>query len=188
MSDIDFQNGFACGMATKGLVRSGELYKPICWNDPGIYSYFYMSFKRALSPFSPGMFSESILLYDSGQLTINKIEFVSTGVYKVYCDISNCVLGVNIINKKSTLLSFTSGEALPVFSLTFFVDGLPVYLRVKYAYDAVDFDYGMDLVITQDVDASFGSFDVDPVYESTDYNNPMQHMTISELNISVVLV
>jgi len=28
MSDIDFQNGFVCGMATKGLIKSGVRYEP----------------------------------------------------------------------------------------------------------------------------------------------------------------
>ena len=73
MSAIDFQNGFITGMATKGLVRSGDLYKPLCWNDEGDYSYFYIDFRRVMSGFSSGMFNESIIVHDSEQLKVTQI-------------------------------------------------------------------------------------------------------------------
>lgn len=73
MSDIDFQNGFICGMATKGLVRSGELYKPIIWNDEGVYSYFYIDFRRAMEPFSTGVWNESVVIHDSEQIKATNV-------------------------------------------------------------------------------------------------------------------
>ena len=74
MSDIDFQNGFLCGMATKGLVRSGELYKPLIYNDSGVYSYFYIDFRRAMQAFSTGMFAESIIIHDSSQINVTNVQ------------------------------------------------------------------------------------------------------------------
>ena len=55
---IEFQNGFLCGMATKGLTRSGEYYKPDIWNDEGVYTHFYIDFRREVAPFSTGMWNE----------------------------------------------------------------------------------------------------------------------------------
>ena len=83
MSNIDFQNGFVCGMATKGLTRSGEYYKPIIWNDSGEYSYFYIDFKKSMEFFTLGMFNESIIVHDSEQLPVKGIENISPSVYKI---------------------------------------------------------------------------------------------------------
>lgn len=74
MDQISYQNGFVCGMATKGLVRSGQLYQPIIYNDTGVYDYFYIDFRRALEPFSLGMWNESIVVHDSVQLEVSGIE------------------------------------------------------------------------------------------------------------------
>jgi len=68
VSDIDFQNGYICGMATKGLVKTGDPYEPKVWNDSGEYSYFYIDFKQSLSDFSMGMLTESIIVHDSVQI------------------------------------------------------------------------------------------------------------------------
>lgn len=70
MSNTDFDNGFACGVVLH-IVRSGDMYQPVCRNDSGIYSYFYIDFRRAMMPFSLGMFNESILVYDSVQIRVH---------------------------------------------------------------------------------------------------------------------
>ena len=74
MDQISYQNGFICGMATKGLIRSGQLYQPVIWNDEGVYDYFYIDFRRALEPFSLGMWNESIVVHDNEQLTVTGVE------------------------------------------------------------------------------------------------------------------
>ena len=135
MSQIDFQNGFVVGMATKGLIRSGELYSPRIWNDEGVYSSFYIDFRRNLSVFSLGMFNESIIVYDSEAIEITAVEFVSTGIYRIYGSLLGKIQGVTVVNKKSTLLTTTNGVMLPVFSTMFFVAGLDTYIRRAYAYD-----------------------------------------------------
>lgn len=135
MSSIDFQNGFICGMATKGLVRSGNLYNPTCWNDEGVFDYFYIDFKRGLENFSLGMFNESIIVHDTEQLRVAGVEYVSYGVYKVYCNIADKMNGITVVNKKSTLLTTTSGSLLPVFSVHFYVSGVATYIRKAYVYE-----------------------------------------------------
>lgn len=135
MSDIDFQNGFICGMATRGLTRSGEMYKPNIWNDNGVFNYFYIDFKEPLEKFSLGMFLESIVLYDSESIPITNVEYVSPGVYKVFADISGKINGVTVINKKTTLLNFATGKLLPAFSTLFYVDGVANYVRKAYVLE-----------------------------------------------------
>jgi hypothetical protein len=158
MSDIDFQNGFICGMATKGLVRSGELYKPVCWNDSGVYDFFYINFKRGLSTFSLGMFNESIVVYDSEAVPVTGIEYVSNGLYKVYCDISNKTRGVTVINKKSTLLTTSNGYTLPVFSVIFYVEGLDTYIRRAYAYEKVELRCTDEVTILDNETTEFNEY------------------------------
>lgn len=139
MSDIDFQNGFICGMATKGLVRSGELYKPIIWNDDGVYDYFYIDFRRAMEEFSTGMWNESIVVHDSVQLNVTNVEYVSNGIYKVTCNIDNRVHGITVLNKKTSLLAFSNGQQLPVFSVHFWVAGITPTERLKYLFSQVNY-------------------------------------------------
>ena len=139
MDKVSFQNGFIAGMATKGLVRSGNLYQPLCWNDEGVYSYFYIDFRRSMEAFSLGMFDQSVIVHDSTQLSVTNIEFVSSGIYKVYCDISGKTHGITVLNKKTSLLAFSSGEQLPVFSTHFYVAGIDSYINLKYIYETADF-------------------------------------------------
>lgn len=157
MSDIDFQNGFICGMATKGLVRSGQLYKPTCWNDPGVYTYFYIDFKRGLEDFSLGMFNESIIVYDSEPVPVTGVEFVSNGIYKVYCDIADKTRGVTVVNKKSTLLTQSNGYTLPVFSVVFYVTGLDTYIRKAYVYEKIELD-GSNVTTIDDVSIAYPDY------------------------------
>ena len=135
MDQTSFQNGFICGMATKGLVRSGQLYQPLAYNDKGVYSYFYLDFRRILEPFSIGMFADSIIVSASSVLSVAQIEQVSATVYKVYCDISSQLKGVVVANKKTTRLRFSNGELVPVFSIWFALSGTETQLDVGYFYE-----------------------------------------------------
>lgn len=135
MSNLDFDNGFICGMATKGLTRSGQFYRPNIWNDHGIYSYFYIDFKLPLETFSVGMLKESLIIYDSEEIEILNFEKVSGSVYKIFCNISDKTKGVTVINKKSSLLVFTNNSFVPAFSVMFYVAGLASIIRKAYAYE-----------------------------------------------------
>jgi hypothetical protein len=121
-------------MATKGLIRSGEMYNPICYNDEGVYNYFYIDFRRALEDFSFGMFSESVVVHDSVQLPATDVDYVSPGVYKVWCDISDKIHGITVLNKKTSLLTFYNGQKIPAFSTHFFVAGQARYINGAYLF------------------------------------------------------
>ena len=74
MDSISFQNGFVCGIATKGLVKSGATYEPEAYNDAGVYNFFYLDFRRVLEPFSMGMASESIIVSASSVLPVTDVK------------------------------------------------------------------------------------------------------------------
>lgn len=171
MDKVSFQNGFICGMATKGLVRSGELYKPLIYNDSGVYTYFYLDFRRAMQEFSIGMFNESIVVHDSTQLSVTQITYVSSGVYKIWCDISGRAHGITVLNKKTSRLRFASGEQLPVFSVHMFIEGQDSYIDGGYIYESGTFDTGIhgDVVETIDDLDLWTAIDAGSISENTTF-------------------
>lgn len=126
-------------MATRGITRSGLMYAPRIWNDSGIYSYFYIDFKKPMASFSVGMITESFVVHDSVQLTITSIQKVSASVYKIFCDISGKTRGVTVLNKVTSFLAFATGEKLPPFSVHFYVAGLVPLMRLAYLYEPATF-------------------------------------------------
>ena len=140
MDSISFQNGFVCGIATKGLVKSGAIYEPVAYNDAGVYDFFYLDFKRVMEPFSIGMFKESIIVSAAAVLPVTDVEQYSDTVYKVFCNISNQSKGVSVSHMKSTRLHFRDGTQVPVFSEWFSVAGLASMLDAGYFYEKAQID------------------------------------------------
>lgn len=178
MTDIDFQNGFLCGMATKGLIKTGAAYEPSCWNDEGIYNYFYIDFHRALSAFSMGMLAQSIIIHDSVQLMINDFDYVSQGVYKIYVDLADKVKGVTVINKETGILNFSNGSKVPAFSVMFYVSGLDRYERLHYIYEAEDIENLFPHASESEAVTLDLPYPLDPVSLMEEFTN-----TLSMLNI-----
>lgn len=189
MSDIDFQNGFLCGMATKGMLRTGQQYEPKIWNDEGVYDYFYIDFKQGVQDFSTGMLKGSIILYDSVEIAITGFERISASVFKVFANIANRPSGVTMTNKKTTLLIFSSGRKVPPFSVHFYVAGQAPYIPLVYAYDVADFsdqftpyDVSETLVEALYWDSSILASDIDTV---TGYPFFADAFTCTEVAVSV---
>ena len=65
---------FVCGIATKGLVKSGAVYEPVAYNDAGVYNFFYLDFRRVLEPFSIGQFNESIIVSGASVLNVTDVQ------------------------------------------------------------------------------------------------------------------
>lgn len=185
MSDIDFQNGFIVGMATKGLSRSGELYKPLIWNDDGVYTYFYIDFRRTTEAFSTGMWNESIVIHDSEQIKATGVQLISPGVYKIFCDISNRPHGITVLNKKVSRLKFASGEQIPVFSIHMFILGQPMYEDAGYFYSQV--------ILPEAVESALDSFDSSFWENTSEPEIPLESCNFPELvsgtneTVSIVL-
>ncbi len=183
MSNVDFQNGFICGMATKGLTRSGEYYKPIVWNDDGVYNYFYIDFKKSMDFFSIGMFNSSIIIYSYDQLDVYKIEQISSTTYKIYCDLSNKPAGITILNKKTSLLSFVGRMTLPVFSIHMYIQGQEKLEQLKYIYDMYNYQKLISDVLDNINIVLRGGRDIGSISESSITNTDFIKNIVENVNI-----
>ncbi|MEG2001089.1 MAG: hypothetical protein RR053_06845 [Evtepia sp.] len=187
MDQLSFQNGFLCGMATRGLTKSGDFYKPACYNDNEQYSYFYLDFKRTLSDFSTGMLSESIVVMGQTQLAIQKSQLVSPGVYQLFCNLSGCIHGVTIFNNPNTLLTFSNGEKVPLFSSYFLVSGMTSYIGLEYIYEKAKVKYPAQNRATETHDVQLtSSMTLATVYDRA--TNLYQADKITSENFAVILV
>ncbi|MFI3115567.1 MAG: hypothetical protein R3Y12_05455 [Clostridia bacterium] len=139
MSDIDFQNGFICGMATRGLVKSGQSYEPLVWCDVGNYDYFYIDFYKAVSPFTLTMLTSSIVVRTLSNKEIIRFEKISNSVFKIYCDISDGSRGVIMTNHSQSYLNFTSGIRVYAFVITFYPTGMEYNTDLAYVFDDVNY-------------------------------------------------
>jgi hypothetical protein len=175
-AEIEFQNGFLCGMATKGLINAKTnviVYTPTVYNDSGVYSFFYINFQQAVQSFSLGMFRESIIITsNNAYLTPTAVESVDGITYKIYVDISTQVFGITVINKSETLLKLASGAKLPVFSVSFFVAGLSSYIKQAYIFESTTFNMGIIPSFTGNaysVSLSYTQFDTSIVISELAY-------------------
>ena len=186
MDSISFQNGFVCGIATKGLVKSGAIYEPVAYNDAGVYDFFYLDFKRVIEPFSMGMVSESIIVSASSVLPVTDVEQYSDTVYKVFCDISNQPKGVCVTNKKSTRLHFWNGEPVPAFSVWFSVAGQANYIDAGYLFDKCDFTTFNTATSENENVVLSDAFSIDEISERTTFSPTILSATTAE-NAAVTL-
>ena len=186
MDSISFQNGFVCGIATKGLVKSGAAYEPEAYNDAGVYNFFYLDFRRVLEPFSMGMVSESIIVSASSVLPVTDVEQYSDTVYKVFCNISNQPKGVSVSNKKSTRLHFWNGETVPAFSVWFRVAGQANYIDAGYLFDKCDFTTFNTTTSENENVVLSDAFSIDEISERTTFSPTILSATTAE-NAAVTL-
>lgn len=184
MDSISFQNGFVCGLATKGLVKSGAAYEPTIWNDSGIYNYFYIDFQRTMQAFSLGMFKESIIVSAAAVLPVTEVEQYSDTVYKVFCNISNQPKGVSVSHMKSTRLHFWDGTQVPVFSEWFSVAGLASMLDAGYFYEKAQIDEVMTATENSNL-VMWTPIVIPPISETANITGP--DLTATE-NVNIVLI
>ena len=186
MDSISFQNGFVCGIATKGLVKSGAIYEPGAYNDAGVYDFFYLDFKRVMEPFSIGQFNESVIVSGTEVLSVTDVEQYSDTVYKVFCNISNQPKGVSVSNKKSTRLHFWNGETVPAFSVWFSVAGQAAYIDAGYLFDKCDFTTFNTTTSENENVVLSDAFSIDEISERTTFSPTILSATTAE-NAAVTL-
>ena len=180
MDSISFQNGFVCGIATKGLTKSGATYEPEAYNDAGVYDFFYLDFKRVMEPFSIGMFNESIIVSGTAVLPVTDVEQYSDTVYKVFCNISNQSKGVSVSHMKSTRLHFWNGEPVPAFSVWFSVAGQVNYIDAGYLLDKCDFTTFNTTTSENENIVLSDAFSIDEISESTTFAPLFMNSAIKE--------
>lgn len=136
MPGIDAKS-FAAGLAVGGRYNSNinTRYAPLAWNEPEIYDYFYIDYKRAVGTFSYGRFrNSSALVGTTGELIPSNAEQITPRVYKIHADISRELL-VRIFSNEGRGLIFADGENVPGFGVSFYVDGKQPY-EPPYIYDS----------------------------------------------------
>jgi len=140
MSNLDFQNGLIVGLATAGLVRSGQAYEPEVYMDEGDFTGFYINFRRAVSEFSYGMLIESIkLYYQNGVINIVGFTRISNGVIRINCTLPQQEYVV-VENRKDGYLTFTNGSKVPPFFVEFFAGTPELMIKPAYVYEPTNFD------------------------------------------------
>ena len=185
---VEFQNGFLCGMATKGMLRTENQYEPKIWNDSGVYTYFYMDFKRSVADFSTGMLKSSLIIYDSVEMAIMGFERVNNTTFKIFADISNRPHGVTVTNKKTSLLVFASARKVPPFSVHMYVEGQAPFVNKAYAYEQALYTATSAMLNPTDAGCATSFWPImakAEVYDIGEYAHPLAASTITEaINIS----
>lgn len=139
-TDGDFKL-FATGLAIGGQwnlgeVKVGDVVE--CWNDEGVYDYFYMKFKKAVKEFSYGQFTNTVKVYSIAHdeyLPITSVIRISSTQFKVNCDISGENSGVIVIGLPTAYLQYESGSAVPKFISLFYVRGIETIRTYAYIWD-----------------------------------------------------
>ena len=140
LTDADRLQMTAIALMKHNHVLSGAVYEPVIYNDEGVYSYFYIDFLKAVAPFSLGMWNESIIIHDDAQVPVTNVVKVSDRLYKVYCDLSDKIHGITVLNKATSRLRFSIGGAkMPVFSVHSYIKGLVSYDSTTYLYETENF-------------------------------------------------
>lgn len=141
-TDGDFKL-FATGLAIGGQwnlgeVKTGDVVE--CWNDEGIYDYFYMKFKKAVKEFSYGQFVNTVKVYSVARdsyIPITDVTRISGTQFKVNCDISGENSGVIVIGLPTAYLQYESGSAVPKFISAFYVSGIATMKTYAYVWDKI---------------------------------------------------
>lgn len=124
-----FLQGIAVGKSLKGWSSGLGTSVPTCWNDEGIYTYFYIDYHLPISAVSLAMFNLSTrVLCEYGELDVSSIESIDSTTFKVYCDISKAKNGwVAVTGYNSSWLTYDNGYAVPEYSAVFWLDGRQNY-------------------------------------------------------------
>lgn len=136
MDRASFQNGFVCGMATRGVIQSSSQTQPRLWNDEGDYSGFYIDFGMAVADCSLGQFTSSVYVADGeAALDVTAVSRVNATTFRVTCSLAGRTNGVQVYGRPGGYLRYVSGAEIPPFSARFFVAGLPTTLPLAYIYE-----------------------------------------------------
>ena len=173
-TDGDFKL-FATGLAIGGQwnlgeVKAGDVVE--CWNDDGVYDYFYVKFKKAINPFSYGQFVNTVKVYSISSdtyLPVSGVTRLDGTTCKVNCDISKENSGVIVIGLPTSYLTYTSGSAVQKFISMFYVNGIDRIVTYAYLWENIGLSF-----------LKFSSVLGNPkpyMYETTSYN-PKENISL----------
>ena len=92
MEKKSFLAGLAAGRSLKGwsgMGGAGESLAPLCWNDAGVSSCFYIDYRAPLREFSYGRFCNKTAIFGAdGEIIPAEAELVGGGIVRVWADLS----------------------------------------------------------------------------------------------------
>ena len=120
-----FLQGIAVGRGMRGR-DSADYTAPTCWNDEGIYSYFYIQYPQAVSTITKGQFTVCHNIFCGfGELLVTDIKIIDSYTIKVICDISSAQNSwVAITNYDNSYIKFTNGVSVPLYGILFWMNGI----------------------------------------------------------------
>lgn len=120
-----FLQGIAVGKSLKGWSSGYGTATPKCWNDEGVYDYFYIDYLIPLSGLTLSMFHLSTrIMYDAGELEATDIEAIDSSTYKVYCPLAKATNGwIAVTGYNSSWVKYDSGLSVPEYSSILWLDG-----------------------------------------------------------------
>lgn len=124
-----FLQGLAVGKSLKGWSSGIGTSVPTCWNDEGIYTYFYIDYHLPVALISVALFRLSTrVLYTAGEIDITDVESINSTTLKVYCNLSVAKNNwVAAVGYNSSWLKYESGISVPEYSAIFWLDGRIVW-------------------------------------------------------------
>lgn len=139
MEKRSFLAGLAAGRSMKGWSGTGgagESLAPLCWNDAGVSSCFYIDYRGPLREFSYGRFCNKTAIFGSGgEIIPTETELVGGGIVRVWADLAGQTQ-VRIFGNSRDGLWFSDGRAVGAFAAEFWVDGQAPYV-LPYLADSM---------------------------------------------------
>lgn len=126
MEKRSFLAGLAVGRNLKGwsgVSTGAATAAPLCWNDPGVYDYFYIDYRAALREFSYGRFcNKTTILGAAGEIIPTAAERVDTHTVRIWGSLAG-ETRVRVFGNSKEGLTFADGRAVGAFAGEFWVDG-----------------------------------------------------------------
>lgn len=160
-----FLQGIAVGKSMKGWSSGQGTAVPSCWNDEGIYTYFYIDYHLSLAGITKGLFNLSTsVISEHGTVEVTDIEQVNATTLKVYCDLNGLFPGwVAVIGYNSAWMTYSSGVTVPEFGAAFWLNGeIPWnfgYIEDATTLAAFAFINAETLAITHNADTEYNGTD-----------------------------
>lgn len=149
-----FLQGIAVGRAMRGR-DSSDITSPICWNETGIYSYFYIQYPQAITTVTKGQFTVCHNIFcRNGELTVTDIEVIDSKTLKVICNISTARNAwVAVTNYDNSYLKYANGASIPIYGISFWVDDVKPW-NLSYIED-------ITVLLNPNITASEGLITID---------------------------
>ena len=130
MEKKSFLAGLAAGRSLKGWSGTGgtrESLAPLCWNDAGVSSCFYIDYRAPLREFSYGRFCNKTAIFGAdGEIIPAEAELVGGGIVRVWADLSGQTQ-IRIFGNSRDGLWYSDGRRVSAFAAEFWVDGQAPY-------------------------------------------------------------